>query len=269
MSSRMSLFVRSLRFRLGRRITPTAMTIEELLASLSRYERFLLEQMAEDLAEEKLRAKSDVHPLDQLFTQQSEEFDPATGFGTMHVLRLTPDMFGSPLNMPDTSILDLLFGMPGITALHDLSAMTSRFSDTASDEPSLIDWFHQDLLAVERGEWPEHNVQQYLTGMQLDGDQPDEKTLMERVIVGGNIFSQLRTIHIVTERLEELITAIENNELTEPQDAMARILAAIADKQLVREGGACPMAIGFGKRIAAIRPELLTLKAHAILQQAE
>ncbi|HSX31704.1 MAG TPA: hypothetical protein VLF43_00440 [Candidatus Saccharimonadales bacterium] len=73
----------------------------------------------------------------------------------------------------------------------------------------------------------------------LEGDQPDERELMERFMGGKISFGGLRALFFMKEDLNYLISATNEYAANPAQETIAQALGAVVTRQVEREGAIC------------------------------
>lgn len=242
-SSRWSNLLRWTRIRLGRTISPIALTTDELLLKLHPFEQFLLTLLIEDESDARTHglqiAAAPVAPNHQ-----------------------TDDTAAS---MSDFTLSDKWFGMPGVTALTDISATVRRLDPHGSPNSTVLEWLSQDLQSMHEGIPPMHHLDEYLLALKLLGNDPDGTTLMSRVLNSGNVFGQIRQMSEILRMSDWLINSATRRTLNQHERQIAQILISIVDRQIVREGGICPLAMEFAARAIHVLPEMWSDQASAII----
>lgn len=98
------------------------------------------------------------------------------------------------------------------------------------------------ITAAETGQMPSFTPESLLATLELDGEEPDQKTLMER-FTGGEIgFRTLREIPQLIANAKRLILKTNERTANTAQEAIAYALGGIVTAQVVREGDICPGA---------------------------
>lgn len=131
-----------------------------------------------------------------------------------------------------------------------------------SQTENVLQLLQQDLERALVGETPLTEKEKYLELFQLDGPFSDGKTFAERIIP-SLAFGSIRKLSNILTLLEILMQMYEEkNTQVEP---MIIVLAAIGDRQIVREGDVCPLAKKLALRLMKIKPDFFSQKAQDIL----
>lgn len=118
--------------------------------------------------------------------------------------------------------------------------------------------------AKNKGVMPPFTETELLIALHLEGDVPDDLTLGERFTgypksLVVDITRQLLDMPFLVSRIDALVASVNSNSANEAQEALARMLGKVVDRQITREGDICSIAqemLLLCKRDDIIRPEL-------------
>ncbi|MFZ2200119.1 MAG: hypothetical protein WAV40_05035 [Microgenomates group bacterium] len=118
--------------------------------------------------------------------------------------------------------------------------------------------------ALRKNQPPLLNEKSILDLLQLTADERDGLSLADRLLFSDNPLDQIKptTVQLYTlsqtiSLTEKLLARLDGHKEDYNQLAVAKNMIAVAERQISREGGACPLATGLYKNITAIRPELV------------
>jgi hypothetical protein len=119
---------------------------------------------------------------------------------------------------------------------------------------------HMDLTRVSQGLPPENSYEDTLRMLNLHSDEPDGKTLYERLYASGTILGSITNFNPTRDSLHLLygmIDKVTTTGLNEYEDTMLVRVANIATRQFQREGDMCPTTSQITTDIFKVRPDLV------------
>lgn len=120
-------------------------------------------------------------------------------------------------------------------------------------------------------------AEQVLLMLDLYDDEPDGQHLLER-LTGGNGLLDLRRNHngvygkvaMLVDKANSAIAYYAIRGFGKPHcEEVLRTFALVISRQLTRESSLCPMALGYARVLADLRPQYLSEDAHHKLELAE
>jgi len=122
--------------------------------------------------------------------------------------------------------------------------------------------------AIRKGEPPLLSKNSILDLLQLSGDKRDGLSLAERFLASNNLLDKLlqptsAQIYALTQTValtERLLDRLGGHQEDGNQLAVAKNMIAVAERQITREGVACPLATGLYQNLSVTRPELVDPK---------
>ncbi|GEM_PF-1929625 len=247
------------RMYLAARLRPEFTTVHEVLSVLTPSERKILDEYIETKVVEAFRRD------DETFIDDMA--DPTGLFGGQGM----PHLAFVPMGVrrgQGIDFLDMLMGdFPfDLSSLVDMDEGLPQMPSSGTDTMSVIHQLIKDLEGAAADDMPIGTSAHYLQLLHLDTDRKDGYPLILRMMEGRVVLSLMRDIHTLIERAERLMQRVENKaSLNQPEEVMLVIFASICDKQLTREGLDCPITNDLGKRLMAVRPELLSDTARQLL----
>ena len=98
-----------------------------------------------------------------------------------------------------------------------------------------------------KGEMPPFTEEALLQALQLDGDEPDGLTLMDRLtaepqslVVG--VVRLVRDVPRLIANVKALLYAVNADSANDAQEAIAHMLGQMVTRQVLREEDICPLA---------------------------
>jgi hypothetical protein len=98
------------------------------------------------------------------------------------------------------------------------------------------------IAAAGQGEMPPFTQNSLLETLHLDGEEPDGRTLIDRLTNDEINSTTLRTITPLSDAADELLDLANKHETNGAQEVVAKALGGVITKQLTREGDICPDA---------------------------
>jgi hypothetical protein len=140
--------------------------------------------------------------------------------------------------------------------------MAEREFDPTINTPATA--LHMAIAAAEHGEMPPFTQDGLLETLHLDGEEPDGRTIIDRLVGDERNSTTLRPIRPLNTAATGLIDLANRYETNDAQEAIARAIGGVLTKQITREGDICPGA----KRLtlACTRDDIVSPEVRASLE---
>lgn len=111
-----------------------------------------------------------------------------------------------------------------------------------NQEPTPAEALNEAIVAAEAGQMPRMTSDMLLQRLELTGEEPDKKTLIQRFMNGVPTFSTLRAIPPLIDGAYRLIDATNKRTANEAEEHVTHMIGDVITKQIEREGDICPGA---------------------------
>jgi|GEM_PF-2814577 len=142
-----------------------------------------------------------------------------------------------------------------------------EFNQPQNQEPTPAQIVNEAALAAEQGQMPILTSEALLASLHLDGEEPDQKTLMERFTGDEMNFRTMREIPRLMANAKKLVLQTNERTANEAQETLAHAIGDVITTQINREGDICPGARDIA--MSSTREDIVPAHVKAKIEQSE
>lgn len=128
-----------------------------------------------------------------------------------------------------------------------------------------------EMARARQGENLQISGGQWLELFHLEGDEPDSKTMMDRLTEGRHLLGKWRyvvkEVAPVFDQMTKVVRRLSVDQITPQEEELAQNFATVASRQMLREGDICPGASFLATMTYLARPRYFPKELHPVLNR--